>query len=502
MKRLITLALALVSLVAVEAKDNNQPTHYEPTWESLEKHERIPEWFKDAKLGIYYHLGPYSVPAFMGEWYARWMHVESKEHWGAGCYQHHAKTYGEDFGYHEFIPMLKCEKFDPDEWADLFIKTGARFAGPMAQHHDGFAMWASKINMWNAKEMGPKRDIMGDMIAALKKRHIYTIATLHHAFNLQRSKELDTVKWKARGSYFPHIKGKYTSSDDPKLKYLYGNIPEAEFNDRWLEQCREVIEGYSPDLVWFDSDLDQVPLKYRQRMTAMLFNNGLKDGRDVAVITKQKDLPENIRILDIEQGGKEGMSEDYWLTDLTISSSSGWCYVNGQEYKSVEMLVRNMIDVWSKRGVVLLNVSPRADGVIIDAQRERLAGIGEWLEKYGEAVYDTRAHSTFGYGDAAHQAGHFGGQSATMEYTESDVRFTKSKDGKALYIFTLGMPKSGSKVEFANVTLGDKSAVKRVSLLGSKAKLKWSHSGDKLSFVAPNSSEMNAVATVFKVEFK
>ncbi len=472
----LTLAVAAISCLTMSQAKPQEPKvkYYEPTWESLEKHERIPEWFKDSKLGIYYHLGPYSVPAFMGEWYARWMHVADmpKGRWGAECRPHHVETYGKDFDYHDFIPMFKCEKFDPEEWAELFIKTGARFAGPMAQHHDGFAMWDSKINMWNAKDMGPKRDIMGDMLASLKKRDIPTIATLHHAFNLQRTKVLDTVKWKSKGSYYPHVKGLATSSGDPKLKYLYGNIPEAEFNDRWLEQCREVIEDYNPDLLWFDSDLDQMPVKTRQKMTAMMFNNGVKNGRDVAVITKQKDLPENIRILDIEQGGKEGMSEDYWLTDITVSLSSGWCYVNDQTYKPVEMLVRNMIDVWSKRGVVLLNISPRADGVIIDEQRERMLAIGEWLKIYGEAVYGTRAYEIFGYGDAEHQAGHFGGQSATMEYTASDVRFTRSKDGKSLYIFTLGMPEASSKITFHDITTPEGTKIQSVTEVGSKAKMK------------------------------
>ncbi len=493
MKKII-LALATLCIAAAGCTRSVEP--YTADWESLETHNRIPEWFKDARLGIYYHLGPYSVPAFMGEWYARWMHVESTEHWGRGCYQHHAETYGEDFGYHEFIPMFKCEKFDPDEWADLFIKSGARFAGPMAQHHDGFAMWDSEINMWNAKDMGPERDIMGDMITALKKRGLPTIATLHHAFNLQRAYKVDTVNWKALGSYFPYIEGKYTTTTDPELKYLYGTIPEDEFNERWLEQCREVIEGYSPDLVWFDSDLDKMPKEYLQRMCAMHFNNGLKNDREVAVICKQKDLPENIRILDIEQGGKSEMSDDYWLTDLTISLSSGWCHVNGQTYKSVEMLVRNMIDVWSKRGVVLLNVSPRADGVIIDEQREKLAGIGEWLERHGEAVYGTRAYEIFGYGDATIEDGHFGGQSATIEYSESDVRFTRSKDGKSVYIFTLGMPKANALREFHAID----GQVKNVSIVGSKSKLKWSQSGDKLSITTPAASEMNEIATVFKVE--
>ena len=188
------------------------------------------------------------------------------------------------------------------------------------------------------------------------------------------------------------------------------------------------------------------------------------------------------------------------MTDLTISLKGGWCYVNDQEYKTVNMLVRNMIDVWSKRGIVFLNVSPRADGIINEEQRERLAGIGEWLKRHGEAVYGTRAHTTYGYGDAAHIKGSHGGQSAKMEYTNKDVRFTRSKDGKTLYIFTLGMPKANSQLQFRSVT-NINTKIKRVSVVGSKSKVKWSYSGDKLTLKTPAAKEMDSVATVFKVEF-
>jgi alpha-L-fucosidase len=152
---------------------------YKPTWESLAKHDAAPEWLKDAKLGIYFHWGPYSVPAFGSEWYPRWMHMEGAEIRGYNYYDHHVKTYGpvSEFGYHDFVPMFKAENFDPEDWAELFHKAGARFAGPVAEHHDGFSMWDSEITPWNAMDKGPQRDILGELFASLRKRDMKTIAT-------------------------------------------------------------------------------------------------------------------------------------------------------------------------------------------------------------------------------------------------------------------------------------------------------------------------------------
>ena len=161
---------------------------YEASWESLSKHNEAPEWFKDAKLGIYFHWGVYSVPAFGSEWYPRNMYRPSRKE-----FKHHLETYGRqsEFGYHDFVPMFKAENFDAEEWVDLFQKAGARFAGPVAEHHDGFSMWDSKVNPWNAKNMGPKRDITGELAKAIRKRGMKLITTFHHARLLQRGTNLD-----------------------------------------------------------------------------------------------------------------------------------------------------------------------------------------------------------------------------------------------------------------------------------------------------------------------
>jgi alpha-L-fucosidase len=186
------------------------------------------------------------------------------------------------------------------------------------------------------------------------------------------------------------------------------------------------------------------------------------------------------------------------MTDITISYGS-WCYTHGQTYKNPALVIRNMIDVWSKRGIVLLNISPMSNGIIPEAQRQVLVAIGNWIEKHKEAVYETRAYKTFGYGRAEFEASIFGGQTATIDYNQNDIRFAVSKDQKSLFVYSLGLPEPNSLFDIHHVV---ESNIKRVSVVGSGAELKWSKSDDILTLTTPDSSEMNEIATVFKVEFE
>lgn len=504
-------------IIAISACNNhsgppkgNKSLKYKETWESLAGIEKEPEWFKDSKLGIYFHWGVYSVPAYGNEWYPRWMYFPDRgEKWGRNFYVHHEKTYGsiKDFNYHDFIPMFKAEEFDAKEWALLFKNAGAKFAGPVAQHHDGFAMWDSEVNPWNVKDMGPKIDITGELLQALKKEGLKTIATFHHARVGQKYAK-DSTNWAGNGpnigkdSHYPYHPEYITSSTDPKIRKLYGNMEEEEFNEYWLAQVKEVVDHYAPDILWYDSWLDQIPEKYRQKMVAHHFNTAISRKQEPIVISKQEDLPRDISLLDIEQGGKTDMSDDYWMTDITISKGS-WSYTKGQKYKSPSLLIRNMIDVWSKRGIVLLNISPTADGVINKEQRNVLNSIGEWILLHQEAVYQTRAHSIYGYGAAKHKKGRHGGQSASMVYNQNDYRFTKSKDGKSIFIYVLGLPEPLSTLEIKHVFETKKQIdIKEVSVVGSNVNLEWSLEGEKLILKTPKASDMNEIATVFKVQIE
>ncbi|GAA3594130.1 alpha-L-fucosidase [Flavivirga amylovorans] len=487
-------------------QDENKttPKQYKPNWESLSEHKAAPEWFVDAKLGIYFHWGVYSVPAFGSAWYPRNMYIEdSKE------YKYHKKTYGNvaEFGYHDFIPMFTAEHFNPEEWAELFKESGAKFAGPVAQHHDGFAMWQSKINPWNAYDMGPKRDILGELFKSLEKRDMKTIATFHHARHGQRNAKNPNY-WGEAGynSHYPYHPDLPTSTTDPELRKLYGNFEAIdEFNQYWLNQVNEVVDNYNPDIIWFDSWLNVIPEQYRQEMAMHFLNNGLKHDKELVICHKQEDMPMSLSVLDFEQGGRREINPMPWMTDITLGQSR-WMYVEGHEYKNSALVIRNMIDVWSKNGVVLLNVSPRADGVIPDEQRQVLKDIGNWLKVHGEAVYGTRTFSHYGYGNAKTSAGHFGGQSAKTKYTADDVRFTVSKDNKTMYAFFLGKPESGKRIEMRPLGLHrypTRSPIKRITLLGTDidTELKWELTPETFHLTMPD-VEMNDLATVLKFELE
>ncbi len=476
---------------------------YEPNWESLAKHTADPEWFHDSKLGIYFHWGIYSVPAYRSEWYPYRLYQVDKF---PEYKEYHEKNYGkiEEFGYHDFIPMFKAEKFDAENWATLFKTAGAKFAGLVAQHHDGFAMWDSEINPWNSADMGPKKDITGEILTALKKRGLKTITSFHHA-RLRQRHDGDSTKWNTYNSHFAYHPDYPTSTEDATLKKFYGNMPQKEFDLYWLDQIKEVVDKYSPDMLWYDVWLNHIAEDKIQEMSAHFLNNGLKTGQEPVLIAKHSDLPKNMSVLDLEQGGKKDVSESVWMTDITVSDKGSWCYTNGQIYKSPELLLRNMIDVWSKNGVVLLNISPMADGTINKEQRNLLKDVGGWLNIYGEAVYGTRPFYNHGFGHAKAGDSEHDGQSAKVKYTVDDVRYTVSKDKKAIYIFLLGKPKAGDVItlkSFSDIKYGPYSPVKRIVELKSGEEVKWEKTERNHMFTIPENVKLSELANVFKMELE
>jgi len=473
---------------------------YLADWSSLEKVKEDPEWFIDSKLGIYAHWGPYNVAAFGSEWYPRNMYLE-----GTQEFDFHKKTFGDqaEFGYHDFIPKFTADKFDAEEWAQIMKDAGAKWGGPVAQHHDGFAMWDSEVNPWNSSDMGPKRDITGELATAIRKRDMKLITSFHHARNLQRNAD-EKEYWSGWDSHFPYNPEWATSSTEEPTRWLYGNVPEDEWYPFWFEQLREVIDQYNPDIIWFDVWLNRIPEKYRQEFCAYYLNHAAKRGQEVVIAHKKDDLPIEVSILDIEQGGKKDVSERVWLTDITLSNKS-WSYVAGQTYKDPEIVIRNFIDVVSKNGIVLLNISPRADGSIPEEQRTVLNALGSWLKDNGEAIYGTRARLEFGYGKAKAHDGKYGGQSATVKYSADDIRFTESKDQKTIYVFFLGAPKPGEKVELKSlspINYPPRFPVKRVTMLKGGKELEYSFNSHGSSITLPAEGGFDEMATVIKIEME
>jgi alpha-L-fucosidase len=494
MQKLIILA---VSIMLISCTSKPEPKVYDPTWESLATHEAAPEWFQDAKLGIYFHWGIYSVPAYGSEWYPRNMHMEDKRE-----YAHHLENYGHpsEFGYHDFVPMFTAEHFDAEEWADLFVKAGAKFAGPVAEHHDGFSLWDSEATPWNAMDMGPKKDLTGELGKAIKARNLKFITTFHHARNLQRSDSLGKDDWT---SHYPYFEGMPQTSDDDQLKYLYGNIPEDQWLEEvWFAKLKEVIDQYQPDIIWFDSWLDEIPEEYRQKFSAYYLNEAEKLEKEVVIVRKQDDLPLNYTVDDLEKSRKNELESASWMTDETISKGS-WCFTDNLKIKATADVLHVLIDIVSKNGVLLLNISPTADGKIPDDQRNVLTEMGVWLDKYGESVYSTRPWYTFGEGPTKEPEGHFSNHQAFMKikYSWKDARYTTK--GKVVYATLLGWPEESDikLTAFAATSLPEPINIKSVSLMGSNDKLEWDLAEDGLHISLPESAT-DEMAIVFKITTK
>jgi alpha-L-fucosidase len=401
-----------------------------PSFASLEKSNPVPEWFKDAKFGIYFHWGVYTVPAFGNEWYPRSMYIK-----GSPENKHHTEVYGDpsEWPYNNFItgakdkqgnfvqfaPKLKSEggKFDPDEWAQLFADAGAKFAGPVAEHHDGFSMWASKVNPWNAKDMGPKLDLVGLLANAIRKNGMRVFVSLHHAYNIT--------------GYYDHV----PHTDDPKLQMLFGQQGKEKNEAFWLAKLKEIIDGYRPDIVYQDFNLSRISQPVLLQFLAYYYNRAAEWNKQV-VATFKDGLNTKCAVLDYERGGPPDITHNYWLTDDAISSSS-WCYTEGIGYYSKKQILHAFLDRISKNGNMILNISPRADGTIPQDQKDVLLAIGSWLKKYGEAVYATRAWEKYGEGPTKMGAA-FGTMGAPKEGTSKDIRYTRSKDSTTLYAILLG----------------------------------------------------------------
>ncbi len=471
---------------------------YEATWESLQTYE-CPEWFKDAKFGIYTHWGAYSVPAWENEWYPRLMYFKDDERRGSKFYDYHKETWGDvtEFGYKDFIPLFTAENFDADEWADLFKRSGAQFAGPVAQHHDGFAMWDSDLTEWDAMDMGPKRDILGELAEAVRKRDMRLVTSFHHAYH-----------WKY---YEPSYKIEGSDTKDPAyagIGKIYPPVhepgaPESiEFLDHWYSRIVEVIDNYQPDYLWFDFGWQQPGFEpYQKEFLAYYYNNAMELGKEVVVTYKGKHLPEGVAILDLERGQLDTLSSKEWITDTSVGLKS-WSYIDAPDYKSVNTLVDNLIDRVSKNGNLLLNIGPRPDGSIPEEQQELLLGIGAWLDVNGEAIYGTRPWIKFG--EVATEM-NFGNMTERknkgLAYSAEDIRFT-TRDNY-LYAIALDWPEDGNiTVKSLNeeVEISTKG-IKSVSLVGSDQKLDWSRDAEGLKVAMPDEKPCDH-AYVLKIELK
>lgn len=511
-KILTTYITVLFFLSAgVQAQVPNSKTNtYEPNWESLKKH-KTPEWFRDAKFGIYFHWGVYSYMG-QGEWYSHHMYEDKSEGWKHDLREHHLETYGDSVEYYDFIPKFTAEHFDATEWAKLFKDAGVQFVGPVAEHCDGFSNWNSKANKYNTVNYGPHRDIVGELEKAIKAQDLKFVTTFHHSwewgwYNLWNGLA-DTTNAEFREMYGELTPKEtfYRLGKDDSGKYTGEILPEDQpsrkFVDLWKAKIFEVVDQYQPDLLWFDSRVFLIPEKDRQEMVAHYYNKALEWEKEVTLTYKNQDLEVGTGVLDLERGRMAEKTDFPWLTDDSYAWNS-WCWGDDLQLKTPDIIIDELVDIVSKNGCLLLNITPTCDGLIPEEQKKGLLEVGQWLKTNGEAIYKTRPFVTYGEGVTKLAANHFGGvQGRGIKYTDNDFRF--STNGNILYIIQLDAPQDEKNYvlkTFAKSGLAPNISIKKIEVLGSNEEIKWVKNAEGLKFTAPKNAP-NDKAVVYKVEMK
>ena len=472
-----TLVFGSVDAQTSTNQSENEKGPYELSWQSL-KMNKTPEWFRDAKFGIYTHWGPVTVGAENGpsgvQWYGRNIYMLSSP-----TFEYHRNKYGDQHkvGYKNMVPKFKAKKFDAEAWAELFAAAGAKFAGPVVIHHDNFALWDSALTEWDSMDKGPKCDITGELEKAIHQRGMKFIATFHHAF-----------VWRF---YEPAYK---FDAADGKHARLYcqphepGAPPTKEYLDLWLAKVNEVVNKYQPDLIWFDFGLGSekhkcITPEYRQRMFADYYNWAARHGREIGVAHKHWDIHQHTGILDFERGREDRLTPYTWLTDTSIGP---WFHQKSARFKTVGQIVDVLVDIVAKNGCMLLNVGPKADGSIPENGQQILRGIGKWLQVNVEAIYNTRPWVVYGEGPIHQTKGGGFSEHQDKPYTAADIRFIRSKDGKTVYAIVLGQPEYGELTIKSLAEGKGLQTINSIQLLGHDDKITWERTAEGLKIVLPD----------------
>lgn len=429
---------------------------YKDTWESLSKYQ-APDWYQKTKFGIFIHWGVFSVPAFGNEWYPRNMYIK-----GSPEYEHHLKTYGphKEFGYKNFIPMFTAPNFDPEKWADLFEEAGAEYVVPVAEHHDGFQMYKSEISHWNAWEMGPKRDVLGEVLEACERKGMTRGTSSHrieHWFFLSHGKEFDSdIKEPLeRGDlYWPSM----PEAEHHDIEST--PAPTEEFLSDWLVRTCEIIDRYHPRILYFDWWIQHKSAKpYIKKLAAYYYNRAAEWGMEVVINYKHDAFLFGTAVPDVERGQFAEVKPYMWQTDTAIALNS-WGYTENNDYRGARELICDLVDIVSKNGRLLLNVGPKADGCISEEEAGILREIGRWLKVNGKAIYGTKVWRTYGEGPTKIVEGQFS-DGIKKNFTSEDFRFTTANG--LLYATALGSSEDGC---YNIVSLGIQDASRQANFAG------------------------------------
>jgi alpha-L-fucosidase len=490
-------------LIVLPAGCSSQVKHktFEPTWESLEQYQ-CPDWFRDAKLGIFICWNPYTVPA-QGDWYARHMYME-----GHRQYKYHLEHYGHpsEFGYKDIIKLWKGEKFDPDELVVLFKRAGAKYIVPMAMHHDNYDLWDSKYQRWNSVNVGPKKDIIGMWRKATIKQGLRFGVTTHLArsYNWFQPSHGADKEGPYKGIGYDGRDVKYqdlyheTHSDSNKR---YPKNPSEAWKQEWYNRIKDLVDQHKPDLLYFDGG---VPFgEIGLGMIAYYYNQNMEwhKGKLEAVMNLKNwpdgshgEYREGTCVLDLERGLLGGIRELPWQNDTSIGD---WFWTDPPQYRSVDSIIDILVDIVSKNGNLLLNVPPKADGTLDDEAIDILQNMGRWMDINGEAIYGTRPWIKFGEGITKTEEGNFKDR---VEYTADDIRFTTK--GRILYAFMLGWPEKSEITIKSLAAKGQQiSEITSVSLLGHQGKLQWQQRNEGLTIQLPREKPCE-YAFAFKIVFE
>jgi len=526
--RRLVVAMSVMSMTALAsvgmAADGNARQiaqgPFQPTWESLQQQYQCPDWFRDAKFGIWAHWGPQCQPE-QGDWYAQHMYQQ-----GNAQNKYHVQTYGppSQFGFKDICNVWKAEKFDPEKLISLYKRAGARYFVQMANHHCNFDNWDSAYQPWNSVNIGPKKDIVGLWADAARKAGLRFGVTVHAARAwtwYEAAQGADKEGSMAGVPYDGKLtkadgKGKWWEGYDPQDLYAQnhplGAKPDQAYCDKFFLRVKDLVDKYKPDLLYFDDGV--LPLRgvsedYGLRIAAHYYNSSIRwNGKNEAVMNT-KGLNESQRkalVWDIERGKTDQLASYPWQTDTCIGN---WHYKRSifekHGYKTTTQVVTMLVDIVSKNGNLLLNIPVRGDGTIDEDEVKVLEGMAQWMAVNGEAIYGTRPWTV--YGEGATTGTGKGTERDTRAYSASDIRFTTKPapsgvDGPGtVYAFCLALPTTDVRI----VSLGRNSkvstrAVSSVQLLGSKEKLSWTQEPDALVIRRPAKMPCEH-AIAFKIAF-
>ena len=535
-KIITTFLLSLACSTGIKAQEYKVPVtnenekmaegQYQPQWESLKKH-KTPEWFRNAKFGIWAHWGPQCVEG-SGDWMAREMYME-----GSYAYKYHKEHYGHpsEFGFKDILPLFKAEKWDPDKLVERYKRLGAQYFFVLGNHHDNFDLWDSKYQEWNSVNIGPKKDLIDGWAKAAKKHGLPLGISFHadHAWNWYEPSQRYDINGSKAGEYYDGKltkadgKGKWWEGYDPQNLYAqnhpmsdrswannrvhwqwaWGNgatLPSKEYVTNFYDRTLDAINRYQPDLIYFDVtvvpfyDISDCGLKiashfYNKNPRAVMFGKILDEEQRKALTW------------DVERGAPNEIVPEPWQTCNCIG---GWHYNTGiyerGGYKKAADVIKQLVDIVSKNGNLLLSVPLRADGTYDEKEAAVLDGIEAWMNVNKESIFGTRPWVKFGEGPVAEKdikmnaQGFNDGQFTGM--TAADIRFNQTK--KHLYVTPMGWPADGKLVvkTLAKANHHFRKSITKVELLGyGKLKAKQTAEGLEVQLPAPT----NDIAPVLKI---